>query len=255
MTTTLRHRFNRAVNNTLPAIHRVVGEMPWLYCPTYRVIGRHPRFLIGRRTEVVIEGYPRCGNTFAVVAFDEAQDGRLEIAHHLHSVSQVLRGVALGKPVCAVIREPEAAIKSFLIWHHTERGGVWRETEKAKREAIRNYLSFYRKVETVADGVVVADFSEITTDMGRVIDRINARFGTSFGRFQHTPENVEAVFRRIDEVNASNMSGSPLTVSRPTSEKQMAKDEIDLSGDAALLSECKRLHASLTRSLNGGQSC
>lgn len=249
--TTLRHRFNRSVNNTLPAIHRVMSERPWLYVPTYRVIGKHPRFLIGPGTEVVIEGYPRCGNTFAVMAFDEAQDRELNIAHHLHSVSQVLRGVALGKPVCVVIREPAAAVKSFLIWHRTERGGVWHEPEKAKREAIRNYHSFYRKVEPVADRVVVADFSQITTDMGAVIDRINAKFGTSFRRFEHTPEHVEAVFRRIDEVNGSNVSGGPLTVSRPTNEKQSAKEEIDLSTHAALLSDCDRIYESLTRSADG----
>ena len=38
---------------------------------------------------------------------------------------------------------------------------------------------------------VVADFDEITTDFGAVVNRLNRHFGTAYGEFEHNPENVE----------------------------------------------------------------
>jgi hypothetical protein len=45
---------------------------------------------------------------------------------------------------------------------------------------------------------VLATFEEVTTDFGRIIERINQRFGTAFVPFVHSPENLEAVFLQID---------------------------------------------------------
>jgi len=47
--------------------------------------------------------------------------------------------------------------------------------------------------------VTVGRFDVVTTDLGTVIDQVNRRFGTRFERFEHTPEDVELVFRLIDE--------------------------------------------------------
>src|SRR2546422_7828125 len=48
---------------------------------------------VGDRTEMMIEGYPRSGNTFAVAAFRLAQQRPVIVAHHLHSPAQVLEAV------------------------------------------------------------------------------------------------------------------------------------------------------------------
>ena len=47
--------------------------------------------------------------------------------------------------------------------------------------------------------MVVADFEEITTDFGVVIDRLNAKFSTAFDRFEHDPEHVATVFEIIED--------------------------------------------------------
>jgi hypothetical protein len=55
------------------------------------------------------------------------------------------------------------------------------------------WRTFYRSVRSYRDRMVVASLGEVVTDMGRVIDRINAHFGTDFDRFEHTPEAVAEV--------------------------------------------------------------
>src|SRR5262249_27438634 len=49
------------------------------------------------------------------------------------------------------------------------------------------------------EGFVVGSFSQVTSDFGEVIRRLNERFETGFGVFDHTPENVSAVFAQIDK--------------------------------------------------------
>jgi hypothetical protein len=57
----------------------------------------------------------------------------------------------------------------------------------------QGWLSFYRTVERVKDQVVIAPFEDVIDDPGPIIDRVNARFGTEFDRFEHTEDNVEAI--------------------------------------------------------------
>ena len=47
--------------------------------------------------------------------------------------------------------------------------------------------------------MVVGEFARVTTDLGSLIEQMNARFGTAFTPFDHTPENVERVFAFIEE--------------------------------------------------------
>ena len=45
------------------------------------------RMLYSKETELVIEGFPRSANTFAVLAFDYAQPDDVKLAHQLHAPS------------------------------------------------------------------------------------------------------------------------------------------------------------------------
>ena len=70
---------------------------------------------ITRDTDIVVEGFPRSGNTFAVFALRDASDGRLSVASHVHHPSQVKLAVRKGLPTLLVIREPVACLASYLI--------------------------------------------------------------------------------------------------------------------------------------------
>src|SRR5207249_3563902 len=69
------------------------------------------------------------------------------------------------------------------------------------KQALGAWVKFYETVVPVRDRVVTADFVEVTTDFGEVIRSVNRRFGTDFGEFDHTQENVDRVFELIEKRN------------------------------------------------------
>ena len=70
----------------------------------------HPFYtnVFNHATQLVIEGYPRSANTYAVVAFAAVQPERPRIAHHLHVAAQVLAAVDRDIPTMVLIRRPQA---------------------------------------------------------------------------------------------------------------------------------------------------
>lgn len=155
-------------------------EHPALYLPfaRRRYPGPSPNVIDGG-TELVIDGYMRSANTFAVYAFQMAQRRPVRLAHHLHAPAQVIEAVRRRVPVLVVVREPEGAILSQVQW----------EPDVSLTAALRTYARFYRCLQPYAARVTVGEFDEVTNDFGAVIERLNARFGTSFDRFESTPEN------------------------------------------------------------------
>ncbi len=204
--------------------------------PLYRIVA------VRGDTEIVIDGYPRCANTFAVVAFQLSQPREVGIAHHLHSLGQIRRGVQLGLPVLVVIRAPREAVLSLT---------VFRELPSV-RWALDEYLDFYQGIVDLGDAVALADFSSVTTDFGSVIRRVNERFGSSFAEFDHNDANVAACYARIDEIERGNSGGEDVRttrVARPSKERDAQKQalaaELQLPEIKRLLDEAEQLYQTL----------
>ena len=169
----------------------------------------HGARLAGPKTALAIEGYPRSANTFAVAAFQYAQPAPLELAHHTHSPANVVCAARLGVPTLVLVRDPRAAVASLLV----------REPTLAASTALDAYLAFYRPVLSVRRQVVVAAFEEIVRDFGKVIDRINARYGTGFARFERSAESMAAVERAVEEMERADSGQEQLRethVARPS---------------------------------------
>jgi hypothetical protein len=93
----------------------------------------------------------------------------------------IVSGIALAKEVQITERGVESPRQrvSFAAWVHA-------------------WLSFYRALKPYRDRdqLLVAPFSAVIQDMGRVIERINAHFGTDFVPFNHTEGVVAAVHEK-----------------------------------------------------------
>jgi hypothetical protein len=167
------------------AHHRLrtfVSERPAIYLPFARrkYPGPSPE-VIGSETQVVIDGFTRSASTFAVYAFQLAQERPVRMAHHLHAPAQLIAAARARLPTIAVIRQPKEAVLSQVV----------REPDVDLRDALWAYTRFYGCLLPLRPHFVVADFDEITTDFGAVIRRVNRKFGTSYREFESTPENVE----------------------------------------------------------------
>ena len=207
-------------------------------------------WVAGSETEIVIEGFPRSGNTFAVVAFRQAQAGReRKIAHHLHAPAQLLTAVRYGVPHMLLLRSPTEACASLML----------REPWIDVRSALWAYCLFHEALKPIRTEIFVAPFSDVISDYGIVLTRLNERFGTDFGVFEHTDKNVALCFEeldRLDDRDRARWHGPGLpqsedTVARP-SEGRKARAEavrqtIESPHFTELLRRATRLHVELVQ--------
>ena len=177
------------------------------------LIGDNPAFLpvvlactpegrtraITRDTDVVVEGFPRCGNTFAAAALQLcAPSPDFAIASRVHVPAQVKKAVRLGIPTVLVIRDPAEAVASLALAapHVTLDHGL------------REFAHHYEQLLPYRDAVVVAPFDVVTTDFGSVVQELNAKAGAAFRPFVHTDASVRAVFDAMEERNGAVHRGA-----------------------------------------------
>jgi hypothetical protein len=207
-----------------PAVFRLekglqiyAGKHPAVFFSLYRLLRKDRSRMVTPETQLVIEGFPRSGNSFARVAFVQAQSERVRIAHGLHVPAQVVRAARWQIPTLVLIRRPRDAVLSFAI-----------RDPISVDQALKYYLSFYETVERYRDAYILGLFEEVTEDYGRVIERINERFGTTFSPFRHDEENVGRAFARMEK-NSRKRYGEArweTKVSRPSDLKERMKHEV-----------------------------
>jgi hypothetical protein len=227
-------------------VRYLLNAYPAVYMPIARARhGARPDYLVRRDTELVIEGAARSGNTFAVLAFASAQERPVRTAHHTHAPAQVLTAARWGIPMLVLVRPP---LDSALA--HMALRGVPADA------ALAAWIRFHRSILPVRDDFVVASFAEVTGDFGAAVARVNDRFGTSFGVFEHTPENQAAVFAAIERRNRELRAGRKgaerdLILARPTPERSALKDRLREQLDAPGLEGRRAEAAALYRRLVG----
>jgi hypothetical protein len=212
--------------------------------PIGRFRHRHSTdYCVSADTDLVIEGFGRAGNTFAWLAFLMAQQRSVRIAHHTHAAAQVITAVKMGKPTLVIVRPPlEAALA------HMARNGI------TARVALIAWTRFHRRIVPHGHGFIVCSFSEMTNDFGPAIRRVNTRFGTDFGVFEHTHENEQRVFDQIRARNRrrfgnQSSADSVKALSLPTPEREALKEILRaelMSGDLVpLRARAQRVYEAL----------
>ncbi len=218
---------------------RPLARTPYLWDAAMRVRPEKKVTLARRDTAIVIEGFLRSGNTFSVAAFHIANGPDLHVGRHLHGAPHVLRAVRLGLPTIVLIRPPREAVLSYLV----------RRPTLTPYDGLVEYLDFYRTTWPAREGFVVGPFDRVTNDFGAVLEQVNERFGTSFRRYERTPENEQRAFALVEEMNRLETGGEVVEslVGRPSAERSRRKDELrahlEQPRTARKLSAAEALHA------------
>jgi hypothetical protein len=168
-------------------IRRRISAYPSIYLPLMR--RKFPGAVLDRDTDLVIDGFTRSAGTFAVVAFQLAQNGHVRLAHHLHAAAHLKAAARRGVPAIVPIRRPEETVLSAII----------REPLVPVGQFLRSYVDFHARISPYRGSQVVATFEQVTTDFGSVIGRLNSRFGTGFREFHHDEADVERCLALIEE--------------------------------------------------------
>lgn len=175
--------------------------------------------VISHDTDMVIEGFPRSGNTFAVTAFKMSQSQPVKLANHLHAPAQVKMAVKQDIPTLVLIRKPEEAAVSFIIQHNCSLTG---------RQVFEQYLRFYRAIAPIRDKIVIAPFQQVITDFGRVIHQINQKFDTRYELFKHNKSNEQRCFEIIERDSLIRHQGRihEKGIARPSESRQELKQRL-----------------------------
>ncbi len=152
---------------------------------------------ITSETDLVIEGFPRSGNTYCAESFRLISDEHFGVASHVHHVAQVKEAVRREVPTIIVVREPVACLSSYLLSgsHATVRG------------VLKEYTAYHESLSRIISSCMVVDFSDITSDIDSVIDRANRLFRFDLPHLSKTA-SIDEVFDVIDSDHRSRYGGA-----------------------------------------------
>ena len=143
-------------------------------------------------TDLVVEGFPRSGNTFTVSALQQAADHRIQISSHVHHPSQVKLAQIRGVPTVLIIRDPLDTLASYLTYgRHGHPATV-----------IKEYCSYHRELLPYLDQLLLCEFTDNISDLSVTIARINERFSLEIPLFDQSPKNKAHVFNEISRFHA-----------------------------------------------------
>jgi hypothetical protein len=173
-------------------------------------------YFVSNTTDIIIEGFPRCANTFSCKAFSLAQNKSLKIAHHTHLSSQIIEGVKLGIPTLVLIRNPLDAVISLYM----------KDKLASPYISILRYINFYKNLLPYKGRFIIGEFNQITNNFHSIIKKINEKYLTDFELFYHTEKNIKEVFKLIDIANKARGQNSLFQSSKPEAQKDIAKNQL-----------------------------
>lgn len=211
----------------------IVGSNFYLYKLVFNAKKNDRKLLISENTEVVIEGFPRVGNTFFVLSFQNLCMESLHIAHHVHLTCQIKQGLKKNLPIIVLIRDPIDSVLSLKI----------REPKIFIYVAFAWYYFFYRYVLKNKKLVYIKSFDAFTSDFSTIeVPNFN---------FKNTNDlQVEEIFEKIAEINKKDLNKATknkLAISSPNNDKEKIKENLNkqFKRDAYLVRKCYKIYKEL----------
>lgn len=174
-----------------------LGKKEWCYSFFFRLFEKRWFTSIYQpHPEIVIEAFGGSANSFAVFAFQAAQDRSIKIAHHLHITGQIKQAIKQHLPVVVIVRNPIDAVTSLLS----------RDYCPSAKWGFRHYTLFYEDIIQHADSIVWVHFEDLVKKPEMMIHAVNARFNTSY----KVSENMaKAATTILSQKKAANVVAVP----------------------------------------------
>ncbi|BBM85316.1 hypothetical protein [Candidatus Uabimicrobium amorphum] len=150
--------------------------------------------VVNNNTDLVIDGYPRSANSFALAAFRLAQTTDYKVATHVHTSSQIAIACRSDIPTLVLIRPPRDAVVSHKSLSLEVNNGDLHVKNIPLSLYLKAYIQFYTLIYPYRDKFVLGKFEQVTSNFSVVIEEINHKFNTKFAVFDHNAQNVEKIF-------------------------------------------------------------
>jgi hypothetical protein len=136
---------------------RLLRKLVWPHPNLYRVFGA-----IDGRTipevdsfEVWVGGFPRSGNTYAIVVVESAFGLEGKVSPQLHAPPQVIASINNGQKGFLLIRNPTDACISWATYN-----------QYSLKHCLNLYLDFHTVMLPYADRLNIIDFESLVSDIG-----------------------------------------------------------------------------------------
>jgi len=199
--------------------------------------------MVNKETHICIEGFPRSANTFAVVAFSQAQNKSCNIAHHLHAIAQLKLVKYYSVPSIIIVRDPLSCVCSLIV----------RDSRISPRQALEDYIRFYNYVKKNKNYFVVCSFEEVINNLAKVTQKVNVKYNKKFDIFTKTPEKIaeiNTIIERLDARYNNREKFDEKTVSRPSKTRIEISKKVKnliIHDYAVLLIEANKIYKIVTQ--------
>jgi hypothetical protein len=200
-------------------VHNALIDAPGLGNAYVRLRPQLRHAVVTPRTQLILDGFPRSANAYAEWAFRYANGEGVRLAVRLHSPRAVQIGARYGVPTIVLVREPRAAVASWLQY---KRG-------LQAQEAFDRYAYYYNEVNELREHVVIAPFDQVVEDFGAVIEACNVRFGTTFTPYPGGAAAEAWVRQRIESAWSDDETGelAEHEVPRPSANRPDAAEVLE----------------------------
>lgn len=187
-------------------------------------------------TDLVVEGYPRSGNTFLYSLLRQAATRPHDIAHHTHGIASLRMARDRQVPSAIVIRDPDGAVSSLCLrypglspriaWERYIRYHTWL-LANTNTFLYVDFNHLTRSPFLVADQVLAAADDKVRTDISHesILDRTN-----------HAIRSMHAADRGLTQDRESGLA-VPSTIDPPGTHPQPLRPVAE-KGDE----RCARIH-------------
>ncbi len=200
-------------------VHNALVDAPGVGNAYVRLRPQLRHAVVTPRTQLILDGFPRSANAYAEWAFRYANGEGVRVAVRLHSPRAVQIGARYAIPTIVLVREPRAAVASWLQYKPGLR----------PQEAFERYAFYYDTVYESREHAVIAPFDQVVADFGAVIKACNARFGTRFTPYPGGAQAEAWVRERIESAWSDDETGllAEHEVPRPSANRPDAAEVLE----------------------------
>ena len=184
------------MNDWLYQLENRIGLSPKFYYTFYARRYPFSAMKVTHKTDICIEGFPRSANSYATVSFKLVNHG-VKVGHHLHVAAQAVRAVSYKIPTMVVLRAPEEAVASFMVFQNSFNAPLY----------LNAYTQFHQRLKNISGQILFISFETVTTNMNICISELNSKFNVNFETIPNLKERQDEIIQKLKGVNARFFDG------------------------------------------------
>lgn len=125
-----------------------------------------PENITHNDTDIVVEGYPRTGNSYLYLLIKQINP-KIKISSHTHTIANVKLGISLKKKVIILIRPPLESCVSRLVF----------QKNLTTILALKDYFIFYSHIQKKQKELIIINSDKMFNDNIYLINKLKGIFG------------------------------------------------------------------------------